>query len=894
MNHAAPLLDSSRFSPSPRTVPTDNPPGATVNFRAVTSSLRRRHFSAGPRFLIWALCLWSVASRGSEVTSLAGDAWKVAPQAEVTATGEQISTRGFAAEAWQTAQVPGTVFDSYVLAGKEKDPNFGDNIYQVDLAKYDRNFWYRTDFDVPELYRHRRVWLNLDGVNRDADVFVNGHQVGSMHGFFQRGCFDVTTLVQVGAKNSLAVLDYVPVLSPIVQPRNRDLENFSSPAFICTRGWDWMPRVPGLDMGIYKDVYLSGTGNVSLRDPWIRTEKASPESADLSVATELQNHSSADVSGQLEGEINPGKITFTQPVTVHAGASQTVTLTSDAVAALHLTNPRLWWPNGYGDPNLYTVRLSFRVGGTVSDQKDITFGVRKYSYDTNNQTLHFHINGIPIFPKGGSWGMAEYLLRCKAKDYDTMVRLHREENFNIIRNWMGMTPDAAFYDACDRNGILVWDEFWLNSQGGTPRDVPVFGENAIEKIKQFRNHACVCLWCGDNEGTPPAPLNAFLGDAVKTYDGSDRAYQPCSNRGNLSGSGPWSNFDPVNYFTGERLARIKGVPFGMRSELGTATFTNFDSFKKFMPQNTWWPQNEMWNKHFFGGLAAHASPRDYFGDVNKRYGKATGIEDFCRKSQLLNIETMKAMFEGFLDHSDKDSAGLIIWMSQSAYPSFVWQTFDYYYDLNGAYWGAKTACEPVHVYWNESDDRIRVVNTSGKEMNGLVAEAIIYNLDGSQKFEHKSGPFDSKPDAVADCFTLTYPTDLSPTHFIRLRLTDRAGKLVSENFYWRGTEHLNFEALDTLKKVDLGVSSRLSQENGETVVTATVTNPGTSQAVAFAIRPMLVRPGTGAQILPVHTSDGYFTLMPGERKLVTFRLDSALLGNEAPKVQIECYNNHEK
>ena len=264
-------------------------PVAAVN----ASAIRQRRLSGGWRFLIGALSLWSVTTRGSEVTSLSGGAWKIAPQAEVTATGEQISTRGFAAEAWQTAQVPGTVFNAYVLAGKEKDPNFGDNIYQVDLAKYDRNFWYRTDFDVPELYRRSRVWLNLDGVNRDADVFVNGQKVGSMHGFFQRGCFDVTALVQVGAKNSLAVLDYVPVLSPIVPPKNRDMENFSSPAFICTRGWDWMPRVPGLDMGIYKDVYLSATGDVSLHDPWVRTEKASPESADLSIATELQNHSSA-------------------------------------------------------------------------------------------------------------------------------------------------------------------------------------------------------------------------------------------------------------------------------------------------------------------------------------------------------------------------------------------------------------------------------------------------------------------------------------------------------------------------------------------------------------------------------------------------------------------------
>ena len=385
--------------------------------------------------------------------------------------------------------------------------------------------------------------------------------------------------------------------------------------------------------------------------------------------------------------------------------------------------------------------MSFRVGNTVSDQKDITFGVRKYTYDTDNQTLHFHINGIPIFPKGGSWGMAEYLLRCKAKDYDTMVRLHREENFNIIRNWMGMTPDAAFYDACDRNGIMVWDEFWLNSQGGPPRDTQVFEENAVEKIKQFRNHACVCLWCGDNEGTPPAPLNAFLADAVKTYDGGDRPYQPCSNSGNLSGSGPWSDFDPVNYFTGEKSGPQERRP------LRDAQRTRDGGLHEF---------RQLQEVHAAGDLVA---AKRHVGQAflrairrPRRAGSATsimstnatarprGIEDFCRKSQLLNLETMKGMFEGLLDHSDKDSAGLIIWMSQSAYPSLVWQTFDYYYDLNGAYWGAKTACEPVHVYWNESDDRIRVVNTSGKAVDGLVAEATIYNLDGAQKFEHKSEP----------------------------------------------------------------------------------------------------------------------------------------------------------
>jgi hypothetical protein len=818
--------------------------------------------------------------------SLGGSSWQIAPQDDVKESGEEISKPDYNPSAWLPAQVPGTVFGSYVLAGKEKDPNYGDNIYKVDLKNYDRNFWYRTDFTVPADFKDGRIWLNLDAVNRDADIYVNGSKLGSMHGFLQRGRFDVTGLVHVGATNSLAVLDYVPVLPSVKQ------ENYSSPSLICSKGWDWMPRVPGLNMGIYKDVYLTHTGDVSLIDPWIRTEQASPGSADLSLQADLANSSNAGVTGALVGEINPGHITFTQPVSLAPNETKTVNLTTTTTPSLHITNPHLWWPNGYGDPNLYTIHVAFREGSNVSDQKDVTFGIRKYTYDTDKKTLHFHINGVAIYPKGGSWGMAEYLLRCKASDYDTMLRFHREMNFNIIRNWMGMTPDEAFYDACDKNGIMVWDEFWLNSSGGLPADQGIFGANVVEKIKQFRNHACVALWCAENEATPPQPINDLLRNAVQTYDGNDRYYQENSHSNCLSGSGPWHDLDLKQYFKqGARGGGGDGSGYGMRSELGTAAFTNVESFKKFMPQQDWWPRDDMWNKHFFGPSARNAGPDGYFDDVKHRYGAARGVEEFCLKSQLLNFETNKAMFEGWLDHSDTDSAGLIIWMAQSAYPSFVWQTYDYYYDLTGAFWGAKSACEPIHIYWNENDDRIRVVNTSGKTMEGLTAEAQIYNLDGTQKFDKKSDSFTSAPDHVADCFTLSYPTDLSPTHFIRLRLTDGAGKLVSENFYWRGVDYLNFRGLAELKPVDLDVKSQSSRADGEEAITATVSDPAGSGAVAFAIRPMLIKPSNGDQILPVHVSDGFFSLLPGESRQVTFRFDPALIEGGKPKVEFVSYNN---
>ncbi len=827
------------------------------------------------------LCLPVLTYAAAAPVTLDGDGWAVAPQAEVSAAGELISAPGFAADKWVKAKVPGTVLEDYVTAGIEKEPTYGDNAYKIDKKKYDRNFWYRTEFKSPAAFTSGRTWLELDGVNKDADIYLNGKNLGSIHGFVQRGRFDVTGLVKPGATNALAVLDYFPGEND--KSRNA---NVTSPSFICSTGWDWMPKVAGYNMGIHRSVRLTNTGDVSLVDPWIRTEVPNPSQADVSIQVEAQNHSGAAVSGVLKGVLSPGEIAFSQPVTLGPNETKTVKLDPSSVPALRLTHPRLWWPNGYGDPNLYTCQLDFQIGGGVSDTKTTTFGVHKYTYDTSKKVLNFYVNGVRVFAKGGNWGMAEFMLRCRGRDYDTRLRFHKEMNFNMIRNWIGMTTDEAFYDACDRNGVMVWDDFWLHSTRGLPSNLEVFRANAIEKIKQVRNHASVALWCGENENTPTEPLNDWLRADIQTYDAGDRRYQPQSNTGGVSGSGPYRNLDLKAYYQ-------RHGNYGMHSEAGTATFTSYDSFKKFMPPADAWPPDEMWNQHFFGAQASNAGPVEYNNSISLRYGRAAGIEDYCRKAQLLNLETMKTLYESWLDHSDNTAGGVLIWMSQSAYPSFVWQTYDYYFDTTGAYWGAKTACEPVHIYWNQLDDRIRVVNTSGREAPGLTAEAAIYNADGAQKFS-RSVPISSKPDAVADCFQLTFPEGLSSVHFVKLKLRDAKGTTVSENFYWRGTTHEHYADLKNLPPVKLAVSSTLRHENDAETMTADITNPAGSRTVALAIRPKVVKAGTDEQVLPVFMNDGYFSLLPGETKHLTIQYDRASADGKDAALAVECWNNAPK
>jgi beta-galactosidase/beta-glucuronidase len=676
--------------------------------------------------------------------------WKLKPQSEIGSDSVQIYAAGFDDRNWVNAVVPGAVFTSYVNAGIEKDPNWADNIYKVDQSKYNRNFWYRTEF-LAGINDGEKLWLNFEGINRRGEIFLNGTRLGMLDGFMQRGKFDITGLVKQGGKNVLAVLVYWPT---------KPIANHASPTYISSDGWDWMPSVPGLLQGITDDVYLSVTGFVTFNDTWIRTDVPSKQKGIVSVNVDLKNNGSIQQKGVLTGTINPGNIVFTQPVHLNAGQQWGMEFNATKFKQLAIENPSLWWPNGYGEPNLYTLDLKYTVDGKTTDAKQIKFGIKKYSYDTLNGVLHLNINGERIFAKGGNWGMSEYMLRCRGEEYDLKVKLHKEMNYNIIRNWIGSVTDEEFYDACDKYGMMVWDDFWLNSHPNLPDDVMAFNNNAVEKIKRLRNHPSIAVWCGDNEGYPLPPLNGWLKENVKTFDGGDRLYQANSHSDGLTGSGPWANSHPNWYFT-KYPGGFGGDPgWGFRTEIGTAVFTTFESLKKFMPDSKYWPRNQMWDKHFFGPSAANGGPDRYFKTINASYGTPTGIEDFCKKAQLVNIETNKALYEGWQHHMWNDASGVMTWMSQSAYPSFVWQTYDYYYDLNGAYWGVKKACEPVHIQWSYADNSVKISNTTLNNLKNLRAEAIVYNMDGKpvKKFA-KTATVTAIANAITNVFSIDFTTE---------------------------------------------------------------------------------------------------------------------------------------
>jgi len=190
--------------------------------------------------------------------------------------------------------------------------------------------------------------------------------------------------------------------------------------------------------------------------------------------------------------------------------------------------------------------------------------------------------------------------------------------------------------------------------------------------------------------------------------------------------------------------------------------------------------------------------------IQKSYGPVTNVNDWPTIAQFVNYEGYRAMYEA----QSRNRMGLIIWMSHSAWPSLVWQTYDYYFEPTAGYFGARKGSEPLHIQWNPTTEAVEVVNYSGGTRAGLKATAQLFNVDGSLAWE-KSAAVDSSEDTTMTVIDMEYPLGITPVHFIRLRLT-RGADLVSENFYWRGIEDANFQQLRQMPKVSLEASTTVA------------------------------------------------------------------------------------
>jgi hypothetical protein len=469
--------------------------------------------------------------------------------------------------------------------------------------------------------------------------------------------------------------------------------------------------------------------------------------------------------------------------------------------------------------------------------------------------LIIKVNGVRIACRGGNWGMDDSRKRVSRARLEPYFRLHHDANINMIRNWVGQNTEEVFYDLADEYGLLIWNDFWSSTQNYNiePEDPALFLENARDTIQRFRNHPSIAMWCGRNEGVPQPIISDGLADLIDSLDGT-RYYSPSSNQVNLQNSGPYKYQDPALYFS--------TLNHGFSVETGTASLSTLESFRASVPKEDQWPINDVWAYHDWH-YSGNGESAPFMAQVQTEFGAGTSLEDFERKAQMLNYVNHRAIFEGMNAHLWAPNSGRLLWMTQPAWPSNMWQILSSDYDTQASYYGVKKACEPIHVQLDLATFDVAVVNTTRASLAGLSLIADVYSLDNKPLLHHEE-----KRDSVPDAVTAGFKLELAPLMadnvvLVKLQLKNAQGQLLSDNLYWLSHDYANYRQLTRLPAAQLAATASTSRTSGKIMVKVHLENRGRAAALETKLT---LLDADGSRILPAYLSDNYVSLLPGERR----------------------------
>ena len=849
--------------------------------------------------VILALC-----ARAQEKTLL-DEGWIMRRADEVLTDGNTLSKGLDTDSGWMKARVPGTVLTSLVENGVFPAPESGlDNEKIPDLYNVGRDFytyWFVKRFDCPSPEEGRHVWLNFRGINYQAEVFLNGKRLNdsTLEGMFLRHSFDITEYLAVDGANTLAVIVYPPLYPG--EP-NGGQGGDGMIARNCTMqytpGWDWVQAVRDRNTGIWDEVSLTTTGSAKIESPYVVTKvpgarnplDAKQADALVRVSLEVKNISPEPVTGTLKC-VTAGQ-TLSEKITLAPSQTKAVSLKE-----MKVKNPELWWPNGIGEHPLYDMDITFEVAGEISDECSFKYGIREITTckDPDNGGRAFFVNGQKIYMTGGNYINSDWLLRLSPERYEDEVRFHEEMNLRMIRVWGGaLLERPEFYDACDRHGILVFQDLWgsgdcngawidpLKKESRErrweyPDNHSIFLEMAEDQVKMIRNHPSLCLWCGANEWPLAGDIDTRLKNEVFPRLDPERLFISFSTdtlftripKGNGM-DGPYTIQEPEWFFT------FRSNPFN--PEAGNVGAPEIESFREFMsgedlaqvPHGNF--LNPVWKYHKELGYQGHL----------ERYGPVTDIESYCRYAQPVNYDQYRSFMEGWASHLWDWYTGILIWKTQNPWPGLRGQMYDWYLDVNASLFGTAKGCEPLHPFYNIVTKKAQLLNTSLASHKGLSVRAEIFSRSGKSLWS-ASEPAEAEANSVKELFDIPVPQGVKGVYFLKLTLLE-SGKELTDNIYWLTTEKNDYSTLDDIPACKTTVSSSVTADGDRLSGTVTLSSDGLS----FFNRIKLFDSATGGRILAVHWSDNYITLMPGDEKTVRFDFPAKNLKGEL-QVKTENY-----
>ena len=877
-------------------------------------------------------------------------------------SGDKISQPDYRSNVyWFPVKVPSTVLTGLVANRVYPDPYSGlNNMFIPDasdefnktynLEQYShipnvgnpwkKPYWYRTTFKVPENDKGRHFQLIFKGINYRAAVWVNGKQIADstqMAGMFAEYSFDISKLIQAGKENGLAVKIY-----PLDVPGLPDTEQLKAMGDfflnggptgdigynvteLCAVGWDWMPPVRDRNIGIWQPVILRTSGDVTIKHPHLITDLPNlPDTslAKLSLKLELANHGANQSKGTLKVDIRPENFTgaafqLIKDVTIASGATTQIDLNAANTEKLNIKQPQLWWPVNYGKANLYRIQLKYETNGVVSDDTTFVFGIRTVAskaVDVPGKLLRrdFYVNGRRVHLVGGAW-VPDMMLNRDSIRYDAELKLCRNANINLVRIWGGgVTPPDVFFDLADRNGLLVWSDFWITGdthgefKGSlhNPKEGNVFLNNVVSTIKRIRNHPSLLLWTGGNEGHVRKDVYDQMRESIVTLDGT-RPYIPCSS-GHAHLPAGWDGAYPDNLASGV----YSGGPYTwqdskkyyqladdakdwvFKDETGIPSQPTYNSLKKIIPNLVWdktlpFPLNNTWGYH--DAATGNGKYDDYYKTMVERYGEPTSMEDFSTKMQFMNATGYQGMFEA-AGHKLNEIGGVMTWKINAAFPSVIWQIYDWYLAPNAGYYFEQNACEPIHVQLNALDYNVTVLNRTYQTASNLTVVADGYSLDSKPLF-HQEAKVNLTATDVKEPFSLSKVlTDARDVNFVVLNLKNAAGKVISHNIYWLAADN-NYKSLNTMPRTQVKATV-VKSEQMKTEKKWTIKLTNDTKQLAFFVNTQLTC--NDEEVLPAFWSANYVSLAPGESITLTVSAPNDKLTGKNQEILIEGWNTEKQ
>ncbi len=851
------------------------------------------------------------------------DNWKVQISEKIHASGAELSSQKADTDDWYRAVVPSTIMGTLVANGVYSDAYIGKNMENIPKEQFEVPWWYVTSFELTAKQADKTVQMIFDGINYKANVWLNGKQVAGsdkINGAFRHLKFNVSDLVQEG-ENRIAI--------EVIPPQRGDF----SIGFV-----DWNVWPPDTNMGIFRDVTLYFSNEVSIDKQYVETkiDKDTLASAELKITAELINHSEKSVTGTLKCDL--GDHVISKEVTLDAGGNAEVVFSPEEFPELKISDPELWWPNTMGEPNLHDLDISFESDGKVSDSVHVKYGIREVE-DYINEDGHrgYKVNGKKVLIKGGGW-TDDLFLQDTHDSLKAQIDYVKHMNLNTIRLEGFWGKDHKLYDLCDENGILImvgWSCHWEHENhlgkpvdpryGGVvePDEIDLIAKSWEEQVIWLRQHPSIFVWAVGSDFVPHPDLERRYIETFKKYDPTRPYLNSTGGVGSeqgiistteivseISGSscvkmlGPYAYTPPVYWYTNLNL----GGAYGFNTETCPgANVPPLSSLKKFIPEDHLWPVDDVWEYHC--GTNEFRTLDRFIKAIDKRYGGADNVEEFAFKAQILNYELMRPMFEAFVAHQPK-STGIIQWMLNSAWPEMYWQLYDSFLQPNGAFYATRKACKMLHAIYRYGWNDVYLANNHLNGAEGLTVKFRVFDTDANVVYEDEwqgniTGNTSEKIHELPDL------KEFSDVVFLDMRIFDKTGKEIDSNFYWLSKkedvldyeagktleweyhtpskQYADFTSLKNLPAVDLNIDTKYEVSGDKGKVTVKIKNP--SDTISFFNVFDVVDPSTGEPVLPVFWNDNHISFLPGEEVELTAEFYLKDLNGEKPALSIEGWNS---